>query len=292
MELEINRVWILFNFITPPPPLDLHFVGGKIATDLPYLSSFSFFFFPFLSSFPFPSLPSLSFRFAGGGGKVLSPPSISFFPLFFSSPSSFFPFLSSFLLPQPHRYPDPQLVGGKIATDTPLLFFSSSPIFLPFISFFFLFSLHFLPSLLFLWWGRGRQQPGRQGPFAPPPPLDLLLPLFCSSPSSFFPFLSSFPSFPSFSLSLSLSLFFRRGESTFFFFLGGGGAYGNWKKYFVRYFIQWLGRGRNTFFSFFFFPFFLFPFFFHLLCLLLFSRGGGGPPARPSWIRHWMTQFV
>ena len=83
MELEINHIWILFPQSPPPlpyqyasahpPPPDLHLVGGKIATDIPYLSSFSFFFFPFLSSFHFPSLPSFSFMFAGGGQGHFGP---------------------------------------------------------------------------------------------------------------------------------------------------------------------------------------------------------------------------
>ena len=110
--------------------------------------------------------------------------------------------------------PDPQSVGEKIATDIPLLFF---PLLLFFPSPFsplFLLSFPFLPSLLFFDWGGGGGNSLGGKSFCPPSPISFF-PLFFSSSSSFFPFLSSFP-FPSFP-SLSLFLFFcGRG--------GGGGA--------------------------------------------------------------------
>ena len=100
-----------------------------------------------------------------------------------------------------------QLVGGKIATDIPLLFFS-----LPLSLLFLFLSLFIILSYFVMVGGGGDSWDPR--PFRPlicffPPPF---FSPSSSSSSSFFPFLSSspFPSFP------SLSFFFLRG--------GGGGG--------------------------------------------------------------------
>ena len=243
------------QYASAPLPPYLHFVGGKIATDLPYFSSFSF-FCPILSSFT--SLLSLSFRFAlgGGEGKVLLAPTLLytllagltasdlfpiFFTLFFSSSSFSVPLSSPFFLLSgvgggkgllPHPHPDPQLVGGKIATDTPFFSFLLPQFSCPLFPLFLFLSISFLLSYFFDGGGGWRQQPGRRGPFATP---ISFFPLFFSSSSSFFPFLSSFLSFPSLSLFFSscffpsfLSVpfvsFFFSFPPFFLFFSQGGGA--------------------------------------------------------------------
>ena len=104
-----------------------------------------------------------------------------------------------------HRYgirnkPRLNLIYPKPPTPYQFTSISPFPFFFPFPSF----------SLIFLM--GGGQQPGGKA-LSPPPPISFF-PLFFSSSSSLFPFLSSFP-FPSFPF---FSLFF------FFFFAGGGGA--------------------------------------------------------------------
>ena len=198
----------------------------------PLFSPFSFsssFSVPFSSPF-FLFLPSLFFLAGAGGGKGL--------------------------LPQPH--PDPQLVGGKIATYTPFFSFLLPQFpslyllfsfFLPIsflLSYFFdlIFFFYLFIYLFFFFLGGGGNSLGGE---APP----ISFSLFFSSFSSFFPFISSFPSFP------SLPLFF---PFLFLLFV------------FLLYFFP--------FFSPPFFPPFFSPFF---------SQGGGGwdprPPTLP-WIHH------
>ena len=155
-------------------------LAEKIATDLPYLSSFTF----FLSlSLLFPSLSLSCICYWGRGGKGLSTP-------------------------------DPHVVGGKIATDIPLLFFFL-PLFFPslYLLFSFFLSLSFLLSY-FVDGGGGEEATAWEArPFRPHPRSP-------SSPSFLLPFLS-FPFSP-----LSLSLLFLLSLSLSLFFGGGGGGGG------------------------------------------------------------------
>ena len=107
-------------------------------------------------------------------------------------------------MPVPPPPSDLHLVGGKIATDIPLLPILSFPL-----SPLYLFSFPFLSSLLFFYWGGGEGG----GKSFPRSPSSLF---FFSSSSSFF---SLSLLFPFFSFSLSPFFFFF-----FFFFAGGGGA--------------------------------------------------------------------
>ena len=214
---------------SPPKGVCWLLVCGKYRNLSPYLSSSSF-FFPFLSCFPFPSLPSLSFKFAGGGKGLSAPPRPQYywspllFTLFFSSSSFSFSIPSFFFwrgrgggvggearafCPPPPRS---TTCLRKIATDIPLLFFSSSSFFPSlYVLFSFFLSLSLLLSLFFAGGeGAERQQLRRQGPFGSP--------FTFSFTSSFFPILSSFP-FHFFSFSLSLSLSFGGGGGR-----GGGGG--------------------------------------------------------------------